>query len=94
MRKSFTSLAGGPVLLLATTLMIVGCGTAGSGAGMKSVVFSGGETEAQTQPTHASRLTAADVAKLKWIIGDWRGSGENQKPFFERYRFENENTLA
>jgi hypothetical protein len=39
-------------------------------------------------------LTAADLAKLRWIEGYWRGSGVDQKPFFERYRFENDTTLA
>ena len=41
-----------------------------------------------------AKLTAADLAKLRWIEGYWRGSGVDQKPFFERYRFENETTLA
>jgi hypothetical protein len=31
---------------------------------------------------------------LRWIEGTWRGSGVDQAPFFERYRFENESTLA
>jgi hypothetical protein len=29
-----------------------------------------------------------------WIEGTWSGSVVDQKPFFERYRFENESTLA
>jgi len=37
---------------------------------------------------------AADLAKLRWIEGNWRGSGVDQAPFFERYRFENDTTLA
>lgn len=39
-------------------------------------------------------LTAADLQKLRWIEGSWRGSGDKQAAFFERYRFENETTLA
>lgn len=39
-------------------------------------------------------LTAADLQKLRWIEGSWRGTGVNQPPFFERYRFENDTTLA
>ncbi|HET9786301.1 MAG TPA: hypothetical protein VFP47_04160 [Pyrinomonadaceae bacterium] len=31
---------------------------------------------------------------MRWIEGTWRGSGVDQAPFFERYRFENESTLA
>jgi hypothetical protein len=40
-----------------------------------------------------AKLSAADLAKLRWIEGTWRGSGVDQAPFFERYRFENETTL-
>ena len=40
-----------------------------------------------------AKLSAADLAKLRWIEGSWRGSGVDQAPFFERYRFENDTTL-
>jgi hypothetical protein len=39
-------------------------------------------------------LTAADLQKLRWIEGSWRGSGIDQPFFYERYRFENDTTLA
>lgn len=48
----------------------------------------------QNKPFIATNLTAADIAKLKWLEGNWRGSGADQPPFFERYRFEGETTLA
>lgn len=51
------------------------------------------EQQQVSSPTPA-KLTAADLAKLRWIEGYWRGSGVDQKPFFERYRFENDTTLA
>jgi hypothetical protein len=50
--------------------------------------------EAQTNRPEAKKFSTADVAKLRWIEGTWRGSGADQAPFFERYRFENESTLA
>ena len=50
--------------------------------------------DAQTNRTTAKNFTTADIAKLRWIEGTWRGSGVDQKPFFERYRFENDSTLA
>ena len=50
--------------------------------------------DAQTNPPVATNFTTADIAKLKWLEGTWRGSGVDQAPFFERYRFENESTLA
>ena len=40
-----------------------------------------------------AKLSATDLAKLRWIEGSWRGSGVDQAPFFERYRFENDTTL-
>src|SRR5689334_24386685 len=50
--------------------------------------------EAQTNRAGSRKFSTADIAKLRWIEGTWRGSGVDQKPFFERYRFENESTLA
>ncbi|HEX7770991.1 MAG TPA: hypothetical protein VF435_01145 [Pyrinomonadaceae bacterium] len=49
---------------------------------------------AQTNRPAATNLSTADISKLRWIEGTWRGSGVDQAPFFERYRFENASTLA
>jgi hypothetical protein len=38
-------------------------------------------------PKPANNFTTADVAKLKWIAGTWRGV-DGDKPFFERYKIE------
>jgi len=35
----------------------------------------------------ANNLTEADVSKLKWLEGTWKGM-DDDKPFYERYRFE------
>jgi hypothetical protein len=46
-------------------------------------------------PTPApKRITANDLQKLRWIEGSWRGTGKDQPPFFERYRFESDSVLA
>jgi hypothetical protein len=50
--------------------------------------------DAQTNTAAAKKFTTADVAKLRWLEGTWRGSGVDQPYFYERYRFENESTLA
>jgi hypothetical protein len=47
-----------------------------------------------TETPKPKLFTAADLQKLRWIEGSWRGTGVNQVPFFERYRFENSTTLA
>ena len=38
-------------------------------------------------PTPGKNFTAADVAKIKWLEGSWRGM-DGDKPFYERYKFE------
>ena len=43
--------------------------------------------DAVAMPTPLKNVTAADVEKLKWLEGTWRGM-DGDKPFFERYEFE------
>jgi hypothetical protein len=43
-------------------------------------------------PTPKS-ITTNELAKLRWIEGTWRGTGVDQPPFYERYKFENDSTL-
>jgi hypothetical protein len=43
--------------------------------------------DAQPAVTPSKKFTAADVAKLKWIEGTWRGM-DGDKPFYERYKIE------
>ena len=54
-----------------------------------------GQSEAnkQADSPQPKTLTAADLTKLRWIEGSWRGTGDIDKPFYERYRFENDTTL-
>ncbi len=40
------------------------------------------------------RIAVGDLAKLRWIEGTWRGTGDIDKPFYERYFFENDLTLV
>jgi hypothetical protein len=58
----------------------------------------GGPSATSPQPTASQKptpatITAADLARLRWIEGSWRGTGDIEKPFYERYRFENDTTL-
>lgn len=79
-----------PGLLLALLVSLAGC------AQMKS------ENPGQNAPASAAtpapspipkQITPADLAKLRWIEGSWRGTGGGVPPFFERYKFENDSTL-
>lgn len=49
--------------------------------------------EGQSQPT-PKRISTSDLKRLRWIEGAWRGTGDVEKPFFERYHFENNSTLV
>lgn len=71
------------LLLTGAALMfvVVGC-TAQQGAGA-------GASEGAPK-----RVTEAELKKLRWIEGTWRGTGDVEKPFFERYYFENDTTLV
>lgn len=53
------------------------------------------EAQNAASPAPSPRnITASDLAKLRWIEGSWRGTGETQGPFYERYHFENDSTLV
>jgi hypothetical protein len=47
-----------------------------------------------TSSAQTKKFTTADLQKLRWIEGTWRGTGDTNKPFFERYRFEGDSVLA
>jgi hypothetical protein len=72
--------------LLTVTLVVFAVLVVIAGAGKTA------DSHGQAKPTPA-KVTAADLEKLRWIEGTWRGTG-GEKPFFERYRFENATTLA
>jgi hypothetical protein len=44
--------------------------------------------------TYKRDFAKADLEKLRWIEGDWRGSdAKGQNPFYERYRFNNDSKI-
>jgi hypothetical protein len=47
-----------------------------------------------TNRAQTIKFATADLQKLRWIEGTWRGTGDVDKPFFERYRFEDDSVLA
>ena len=48
----------------------------------------GASAPGSNAPQAGKNFTAADIAKLKWIEGTYRGTGETQPAFFERYSFD------
>jgi hypothetical protein len=53
----------------------------------KAQVANGDNQPPLAQATPSNKFTAADIAKLKWIEGIWRGM-DGDKPFYERYKLE------
>lgn len=81
------------VLLLALLVNVVGC------ARIKSDYTAQNTASPSASPMPAAspvpkQITPADLAKLRWIEGTWRGTGGGVAPFFERYKFENDSTLV
>ncbi len=77
------------ISLVAIGLLTVYAGTS------DPTVISANTPSIQATPTPTpAKLTVEDLKKLRWIEGTWRGTGVNQPAFFERYRWENDTTLA
>jgi hypothetical protein len=38
-------------------------------------------------------VVGRDLRPLQWIVGEWRGTGAAQAPFYERYRLADDSTL-
>jgi hypothetical protein len=50
-------------------------------------------TDAAGQPAAVARFTIADFQVLRYVEGDWRGSGPGADAFYESYRFTNDSTI-
>jgi hypothetical protein len=70
------------VILLATVSF-----ACASGDAQKNATASTVSTAPTSAGTPSNKFTAADIAKLKWIEGTWRGM-DGDKPFYERYKVE------
>jgi hypothetical protein len=62
-------------------------------SGVQAIPAGAGRTVFDQFPAPGT-FTEADLKKLRWIEGTWRGTGGGVPPFFERYKFENDRTLA
>ena len=51
-----------------------------------------GNNETKSSETGNSTVSKSDLAKIKWIAGNWRGMADG-KPFYELYEFTNDSTL-
>lgn len=39
-------------------------------------------------------VSAVDIARIKWLEGTWRGTGEGQEPFYEKYKFDDTSLIV
>ena len=77
------------VLAAVTLPAVIGCASKPADISANTAV-----PQATPPPVTPAKLTAEDLKKLRWIEGTWRRTGVNQPAFFERYRWENDTTLA
>ncbi len=69
------------ILILVVVIWIAACGPAGEAQKPST------PDAVKPTATPSRNVTTADIAKLKWIEGTWRGM-DGDKPFFERYKIE------
>lgn len=81
-----------PLLLLALVVSLVGCARTQSNPAARNTASPSASPGSAASPV-PKQITPADLARLRWIEGTWRGTGGGVAPFFERYKFENDSTL-
>ncbi len=80
------------VLLFTMMINLAGCARMQSHYEARNTVSPSSTPTTLPSPT-PKHITPADLAKLHWIEGTWRGTGGDVPPFYERYKFENDSTL-
>lgn len=83
--------AASRVLFLALIAILAGCARIKPDYGVQNATPPRATTSPAPSPKH---ITPADLAKLRWIEGTWRGTGGGVPTFYERYKFENDSTLV
>jgi hypothetical protein len=78
-----------PIILTSGLVLVTVAGCARS-----TPVNPAQKASTQSPSPSPKAINAADLTKLRWIEGSWRGTGDEQSPFFERYKFENGSTLV
>jgi hypothetical protein len=81
------------VLLLALLVNFAACARMKSDSAAPNGASTSATPATLPSPT-PKQLTPADLVKLRWIEGSWRGTGGDVPPFYERYKFENDSTLV
>jgi hypothetical protein len=82
--------------ILVMMITVIGCAQTKSDSAAQNATSQSSPVASATRPPVPKQITPAELAKLRWIEGVWRGPGgiSEVPPFFERYKFENESTLV
>jgi len=78
-----------PIILTSSLVLLTVSGCARS-----APVKPAQNASTRTPSPSPKAINEADLTKLRWIEGSWRGTGDEQPPFYERYKFENASTLV
>lgn len=74
------------ILVLGFALGMLGC------SGSNEPTANSTSTNAAVPPPVTAHwkkdASPADIARIKWLQGTWRGTGDDNKAFYERYTFE------
>lgn len=81
------------VFVLALLVNLTGCARLKSDYDSHTTASPAASPATLPSPT-PMQITPADLRKLRWIEGTWRGTGGGVPTFYERYKFENETTLV
>ena len=73
------------------TLLVCGCNRGVQNEPAESNVHASDST---SQPADTVRYSIADFQALRYLEGDWRGSGYEGGPFYETYQFVNDSTIG
>ena len=73
--------------IVVVSLIVAGCSNAQVAKPDTQPPVAQSTAQLTAQSTPSKKFTTADVAKLKWIEGTWRGM-DGDKPFYERYKIE------
>jgi hypothetical protein len=80
--------------ILVMMICVIGCAQTKSDSATQNATSQSSPVPSATRPPIPKQITPAELTKLRWIEGAWRGTGGEVPPFFERYKFENESTLV
>ncbi len=68
-------------------LVFISVNACAKGDAQQNSATASSSNDAKPASTPSNKFTPADISKLKWIEGTWRGM-DGDKPFYERYTFD------